>query len=230
MKTIGLLGGMSNESTTEYYKKINMLINEKVGGSTSAKIVLHSFDFGVISKLQSAGRWDELTDMLVEKAKNLKVCGADFICICANTMHLMAQDIENRVDIEVLHIASATANEIKKCGLKKVALLGTKYVMQGDFYIDILNKNGIEVVIPNEADMDEIHRIIFDELVVGNINDVSKQKYIEIIQRLQQDGVAGVVLGCTEIPLLVSQDDLSIPAFDTMDIHCKAICDKALKV
>ncbi len=228
MKTIGLLGGMSYESSSEYYKKINELVNKAMGDCTSAKIIMYSFDFEHISQLQNAGEWGKLTDLLAEKACDLARCGADFIAICTNTMHMMADDIEARAGVEVLHIAKATAQAINKEGIDKVALLGTKFTMTGDFYSGILNDSGVEVIIPCEADMDVVHDTIYNELVVGVISDESRCKFIEIIDRLKHRGAKGVVLGCTEIPLLIKQENVDIPVFDTMDIHCEAISRKAV--
>jgi aspartate racemase len=229
MKTIGLIGGMSWESTVEYYKIINELVTEKLGGIHSAKIIMHSFDFQEIEELQHSGKWDELTDLLVEKAILLKNAGADFIVICTNTMHLMADDIEKRANIKVVHIAEATGDAIINKKMNKVALLGTKFTMQKDFYKKVLkDKYNIQTIIPNEEDMQIIHDIIYNELVIGKITHESKTKYINIIEKLAKDGAEGVVLGCTEIPLLIKQDDVSIPIFDTTEIHSKYCVEQAL--
>jgi aspartate racemase len=227
MKTIGLLGGMSYESTVEYYKGINQHINKIMGGVSSAKIVMVSFDFEKISQLQHDEKWDELTDLMVQKSADLKMIGADLLAICTNTMHMMASDIETRASIPVLHIAKATADAIKEKGIKKVALLGTKFTMTGDFYRDVLNENGIDVMIPNEADMDVVHSTIYNELVVGKILSESRQKFCDIVKRLEACGAKGVVLGCTEIPLLLKQSDVTLPVFDTMGIHIAAISQLA---
>ncbi len=230
MKTIGLLGGMSWESSLEYYRIINEEIKLKLGESHSAKCVMFSFDFYDVETLQHKGDWDALTKEMVKQATNLKHAGAEFIVICTNTMHLMAPSIEQKTGLKVLHIANATGDAIRLKGLKKVALLGTKFTMEGDFYKSILEENhGIEVIIPTESDRQIIHDIIYKELVVGIINPESKLNYTEIIEKLALDGAEGVILGCTEIPLLIKQQDVSIPVFDTTDIHSKAAVEFALK-
>lgn len=230
MKTIGLLGGMSWESSLEYYRIINEEVKLKLGGSHSAKCIMFSFDFYDVEALQHKVEWDALTKEMVTQATNLKHAGAEFIVICTNTMHLMAPNIEQETGLKVLHIADATGKSIKLKGLKMVALLGTKFTMEGDFYKDILKENhGIEVIIPTEMDRQIIHDIIYEELVVGIINPESKLKYAEIIEKLAYNGAEGVILGCTEIPLLIKQQDVSIPVFDTTDIHSKAAVKFALE-
>lgn len=229
MKRIGLIGGMSWESTLEYYRIINEQIKSKLGKSNSADCILYSFNFQEIEELQHQGNWDELNKKMVQEALNLKKAGAKFIVICTNTMHLMASNIERETNLKVLHIASATANAINDKKINKILLLGTKFTMEGDFYKNILNENNIEVIIPEEEDRNTIHNIIYNELVRGIINKESKQKYIEIINKMKNKGIKGVVLGCTEIPLLISQKDLDISVFDTTSIHAKAAAEFSLK-
>ncbi len=223
MKTIGLIGGMSWESSLEYYRVINEETKLQLGDTHSAECLMYSFDFHYVDKLQHKGDWKKLTDEMVKQASNLKKAGAEFIVICTNTMHLMAGSIEEKTGLKVLHIADAAGEEIKRKGLTKVALLGTKFTMQGDFYKSVLReRHNIEVIVPNESDMMIIHNIIYKELILGKIDSLSKMKYVEIINKLQSEGAQGVILGCTEIPLLVKQEDVSIPVFDTATIHSKA--------
>ncbi|MBN2259895.1 MAG: aspartate/glutamate racemase family protein [Clostridiales bacterium] len=229
MKTAGLLRGMSWESTLEYYRIMNEEVKERLGGSHSTKLLMYSFDFKEIEDLQHAGKWKELTAEMVSKASNLKAAGADFIVICTNTMHLMASDIENETGLKVVHIAEATGEEIVKKGLRKVGLLGTRFTMEGDFYREIIkNKYGVEVIIPEEADRKIVHDIIYNELVKGIITQESKEKYVATIDKLSDRGAEGVILGCTEIPLLIKQDDVDIVVFDTTAIHSKAAVAYAL--
>jgi aspartate racemase len=183
---------------------------------------MNSFDFGEISKLQAEGRWDLLNDLMAEAGKSLEKGGATCILICANTMHLCIDAVRNVVGIPVIHIAEATAKQISKKQIKKVALLGTKYTMEKDFFKDILKSFGIETLIPNDENRNEIHRVIYDELAKGELNAVSKQNYIEIIKKQIERGAEGIILGCTEIPLLIKQEDVSVPVFDTTTIHATA--------
>ena len=229
MKTIGLIGGMSWESSLEYYRIINETVRERMGGHHSCDCLMYSVDFGIIEKLQHEGRWDELTRIMVEAALRLEQGGAEFIVICTNTMHRMATDIEFACRIPLLHIADATAEKILAQGLKKVALLGTRFTMEQDFYkVRIREKHGIEVLVPSPRDMETVHRVIYDELVMGNIRIESKNSYLEIIKRLADNGAEGVILGCTEIPLLVRQEDCAVPVFDTTRIHAEAAVDRAI--
>jgi aspartate racemase len=229
MKTIGLIGGMSWESSLEYYRIINEATKLKLGGFHSAKCLMYSVDFEEIETLQHQGKWDELTDVMVNSAEKLKNGGADFIVICTNTMHKMASDIEDRVGLKVLHIAEATGKEIRQKGLKKIGLLGTKFTMEQDFYKKVLKeKFNIDVVIPDEDEREIIHDVIYNELCKGIINEVSKEKYKKIIKTLASRGAEGVVLGCTEIPLLLNQDDVDLPVFDTTRIHAVSAVDFAL--
>jgi aspartate racemase len=230
LKKIGLIGGMSWESTALYYKIINEEVKKKLGGSHSAECLMYSFDFQEVEELQSAGKWDELTDIMVNWAIKLKEAGADFIVICANTMHLMAPAIEDKAKISVLHIADVTGRSVIKAGLKKVVLLGTKYVMEGTFYKDVLkNLHDVDVIVPSKENRQIIHDIIYSELIKGIISEKSKEKYIEIISELFSLGAEGVVLGCTEIPLLIKQEDFTSPVFNTTEIHSKAAVEYALK-
>jgi aspartate racemase len=223
MKTIGLIGGMSWESSVDYYRIINEETRNILGGSHSSKCLMYSFDFHEIEELQNKNSWEELTEEMVLQADNLKKAGADFIVICTNTMHIMAPDIEKRTGLKVLHIADVTGEEIKRKSIGKVALLGTKFTMEGSFYKKVLkDKHNIDIVIPNDEDREVIHNIIYNELVRGIIKDDSRQKYIKIIDKLVDKGAEGVVLGCTEIPLLIKQKDVSIPIFNTTEIHSKA--------
>lgn len=228
MKTVGLIGGMSWESTLEYYRIINEEVKNKLGGSHSAKCLIYSFDFNEVEILQHNNEWDKLTELMVSKANDLKKAGADFIAICANTMHLMANDIEKETNLKVVHIAEATAKEAISKNIKKVLLLGTKFTMEGTFYKNILNNNNIDVLIPNTEDRQFIHNVIYTELVRGIINEESKTKFLSIINNFKEVGVEGVVLGCTEIPLLIKQKDLDIVVFDTTEIHSIAIAEFAL--
>lgn len=226
---MGLLAGMSWESSLEYYRIINEETKRILGGSHSSKCLMYSFDFQEIERLQNEGNWEELTHQMVFQANNLKVAGADFIVICTNTMHLMAVDIELGTGLKVLHIADATGRAIKEKAIKKVALLGTRFTMEGDFYKNVLEKYNIEVIIPGEEDRKTVHNIIYNELILGKINDVSRQKYVEIINRLASKGAKGVVLGCTEIPLLIKQKDVEINVFDTTELHAKEAVKYALE-
>ncbi|MBP2652314.1 MAG: aspartate racemase [Firmicutes bacterium] len=230
MKTIGLIGGLSWESSVVYYRLINELVREKLGGTHSAKSIMYSVDFADFEKLQHQGEWDKLTELMIAAGLRLKNGGADFIVICTNTMHKMADAVESQVGIPVLHIADAAAAEVKKRGLRKVALLGTKFTMEEDFYKDRLAKNhGIEVVIPVQAEREVIHSVIYRELVLGKTLESSRNQFVKIIQNGQKLGAEGVVLGCTEIPLLISQKDSNIPIFDTTQIHAAAAVEFALK-
>mgnify|MGYP000895200017 FL=1 len=229
MKTIGLIGGMSWESTVTYYQVINETIKKQLGGLHSAKCILYSVDFDEIEKYQVSREWDKSADVLSEAAQALERAGADYIVICTNTMHKVAPEIGRRIHIPILHIADMTAAELQKQGVKKVGLLGTKYTMRQDFYKNILIEQGIEVVIPNDADVDVVNQIIYDELCLGKISEQSKDIYLDIIMKLAQDGAQGIILGCTEIGLLVRQSDTDIPLFDTTLIHAEQAALKSLE-
>jgi len=229
LKTIGLIGGMSWESSLEYYRIINETTKFKLGGLHSAQCLMYSVDFEEIEVLQHENKWNELTDIMVDAAEKLKYGGADFIIICTNTMHKMADDIEDKVGIKVLHIAEATGEKIIQKGMKKVGLLGTKFTMEQDFYKKVLkDKFNIDVVIPNENERAIVHDVIYNELCKGIINEGSKDKYMNIINNLASNGAEGIVLGCTEIPLLIKQKDVNIPVFDTTTIHAISAVEFAL--
>ena len=219
MKTIGLIGGMSWESTVTYYKIINEVINEKLGGFHSGKIILYSVDFHEIEKCQANGEWNKSAEILLHAAHSLERGGADFILICTNTMHKVADKIQNNISIPILHIAEVTADELKSKKISRVALLGTQYTMEQDFYKDKLKENGIDVIVPNEKDREIINSTIYNELCLGVISKKSKNKFLSIISQLRKEKIQGVILGCTEIGLLINQNDTDIPLFDTTVIH-----------
>lgn len=228
MKTIGLLGGMSWESTLTYYKVINETIKERLGGLHSAKCILYSVDFEEIRQCQSSGDWQKSAEILKDAALALERAGADFVVICTNTMHKIIPDIQDQIGIPFIHIAEVTAEAIKQQKLNCVALLGTKYTMEQDFYKQVLSKHGIEVVIPEEKERELIDDVIFGELCLGQIKPESKRAYLEIMERLQHAGAQGMILGCTEIGLLVTQEDIEVPVFDTALIHAQAVALAAL--
>ena len=219
MKTIGLIGGMSWESTITYYQIVNEKIKEKLGGFHSAKILLYSVDFAEFEKNMTNSDWDKITSDLTEAAKNLEKAGADYILICTNTMHKVAPQIQSKIKIPILHIADLTAEELLKKSIKKVALLGTKYTMEQDFYKNRIIEKGIEVLIPDDADRILVNQTIYEELCLGVISPVSKKTFLEIMDKLAAQGAEGVILGCTEIGLLVNQQDTEVPLFDTTFIH-----------
>ena len=229
MKTIGLIGGMSWESTMTYYQIINETIKNRLGGLHSAKCILYSVDFDEIEKYQTRGEWDKSADVLSEAAQALERAGADYIVICTNTMHKVVPEIGRRIHIPILHIADMTAVQLKKQGIRKVGLLGTKYTMQQDFYKNILIRQGIEVIVPNDDDVDVVNRVIYDELCLGKIFEKSKAAYLDIIHKLARNGAQGIILGCTEIGLLIQQSDTDIPLFDTTRIHAKQAALKSLE-
>ncbi len=230
MKTIGLLGGMSWESSLVYYKIVNEKIKEKLGGHHSCECVMYSVDFDPIMKLQHEGKWDELTKLMIEAAKKIENGGAEMLSICTNTMHKMYDDIQNNISIPVLHIADATAEAIKENNISTVALLGTRFTMEQEFYKGrLLEKHGIKVLTPEGNDLELVHNIIYNELVLGEIKDESRKIYQQIIENLAQKGAKGVILGCTEIPLLIKQKDVSIAVFDTTTIHAEKTVEFAIK-
>jgi aspartate racemase len=230
MKTIGLVGGMSWESSVEYYRIINETIKARLGGFHSAKSVLYSVDFAEIETLQHQGEWLETAQILSRAAASLEAAGADFIVLCTNTMHKVAAEIESAVGIPLLHIADATARQVSSRGLKKIGLLGTRFTMEEDFYKGRLTqKHGLEVLVPDAADREIVHRVIYQELVVGRVEPSSRRQFVRIIERLAGEGAEGVILGCTEIGLLVKEGDSPIPLFDTTRIHAEAAVDLALK-
>lgn len=229
MKTIGLLGGMSWESSLEYYRIINQRVKERLGGLHSAKCLLYSVDFQEIETLQHQGLWDEAGRLLGEAARALQRGGADFLMICTNTMHKVAPVVQQQISIPLLHIADPTAKSVLSQGIRKIGLLGTRFTMQEDFYKGkLVHDHGLTVLTPTDTDMDMIHQVIFEELCLGLVRDISKKKYIAVIKRLEAAGAEGVILGCTEIGLLVKDQDCSIPLFDTTVIHAEAAVDDAL--
>ncbi|AUA37510.1 Asp/Glu racemase [Clostridioides difficile] len=219
MKTIGLIGGMSWESTITYYQVINTVIKERLGGLHSSKCILYSVDFQEIEECQSSGNWEKSAKILADAAIKLQEAGADFIVICTNTMHKVSDKIQESIHIPLLHIADVTATVLREKEIKKVALLGTKYTMEQDFYKNVIINNGIEVLIPNEEDRIIVNDTIFNELCLGIISESSKKAFLSIIDKLGKQGAEGVILGCTEIGLLIKQNDTSIPLFDTTVIH-----------
>ncbi|HBF4246061.1 TPA: aspartate/glutamate racemase family protein [Clostridioides difficile] len=219
MKTIGLIGGMSWESTITYYQVINTVIKERLGGLHSSKCILYSVDFQEIEECQSSGNWEKSAKILADAAIKLQEAGADFIVICTNTMHKVLDKIQESIHIPLLHIADVTATVLREKEIKKVALLGTKYTMEQDFYKNVIINNGIEVLIPNEEDRIIVNDTIFNELCLGIISESSKKAFLSIIDKLGKQGAEAVILGCTEIGLLIKQNDTSIPLFDTTVIH-----------
>ncbi len=228
MKTIGLIGGISWLSTIDYYRLLNQKINERLGGVHSAQILLSSVNFDEVKRLTLADDWNGLADMMSREAKRLEQAGADFILIGANTMHNIADAVQASINIPLIHIAEEAGKEIVKLQLKKVALLGTKYTMQLDFYKNKLAEQGIETIIPNEADIEYINTAIYDEMGKGIFLPERKQGFIRIINQLKEQGAEGVILGCTEIPILIQQNDSPIPVFDTTAIHVNAAVNVAL--
>lgn len=229
MRTIGLIGGMSWESTLSYYRIINQAVNDRLGGLHSARLVLYSVEFQELERLQHAGAWDEACEILVDAACALQSAGADFLAICSNTMHKVAGELQCRVSLPLLHIADATAEAVNALNLRRVGLLGTRFTMEEDFYRDRLKeRHGLEVLCPGDDDRNTVHRVIFDELCQGQVHAASALKYKEIIERLVERGAEGVILGCTEISMLVKTADAAVPLFDTTDIHARAVAHRAM--
>ncbi|MCB1666190.1 MAG: aspartate/glutamate racemase family protein [Pseudomonadales bacterium] len=228
MKTIGLLGGMSWESTQSYYRALNEGVKAALGGLHSAKIVMVSVDFAEIEALQHAGRWDETAVILGDAAVAVESAGADFLLICTNTMHKVAQQVQAQIGIPLLHIADATADVLEAHGIARVGLLGTRFTMEEAFYRERLEARGIEVLIPEQAERDLVHRVIYEELCLGRIEQASKSAYLDIVQALARKGAQGVILGCTEIALLIQQADTEVPLFDTTAIHARSAVEWAL--
>jgi aspartate racemase len=229
MKTIGLIGGMSWESSIEYYRIINEVTKARLGGLHSAPSVMVSVDFAAIEVMQRQGAWQEAAEAMIAAAQAVERGGADFVVLCTNTMHKAADDIQAHIDIPFLHIADATAQTVRQCGLRRVGLLGTRFTMEEDFYKRrLVESYGLDVIVPGHDERDIVHRVIYDELCAGEIRLASKLRYISIIERLVTAGAEGVILGCTEIGLLVSQDDSPVPLFDTTRIHAEAAVAYAL--
>jgi aspartate racemase len=229
MKTIGLIGGMSWESSAHYYALLNRLVKERLGGFHSARVLLHSVDFGEVEPRQRADRWDELGALLNGAALALERGGADFIVVCANTMHKVADALMAGVRIPLLHIADVTAAQVQAAGVRRVGLLGTRYTMEQDFYRRRLaERHGLEVLVPDAADRAEVNRVIFEELVLGRVEASSRARYQEVVGRLARAGAQGVIAGCTEIGMLLSPSDVPLPLFDTTELHARAAAELAL--
>jgi aspartate racemase len=229
MKTIGLIGGMSWESSAEYYRIINEMTRTKLGGLHSAKSIMISVDFAEIEALQDHGRWQEAAHLMVAAAQGIEQAGADFVVICTNTMHKLADEIQANIHIPILHIADATAQRVKATGLRKIGLLGTRYTMEQDFYKGrLINKYGLEVITPDGPDREIIHRVIYNELCLGIVKPESRERYLQIMDKLVHAGAEGIILGCTEIELLVRETDSPVPLFPTAKIHAIAAVEYAL--
>lgn len=229
MKTIGLMGGMSWESTAYYYKLINEGVRSRLGGLHSAKIIIYSVEFAEIEKYQSAGQWEKCGDILSRAAKSLEAAGADLILLGTNTLHKVAAQIESAVNIPLVHIADATAREIKNCGVRKAGLLGTKYTLTEDFYKQRMTDRGIDVLIPEREDIEAVNDIIFRELCVGEIKAESRKRLCGVIDSLMSHGAGGVILGCTELGLIIQPEDSPVPIFDTTVIHARRAVELALE-
>lgn len=230
MKTLGLLGGMSWESTVPYYRQINETVKERLGGLHSARLLLYSVDFADIERLQHAGDWEQAGRVLGEAARGLRLGGAELLVICTNTMHKVAAQVEAISGLPLLHIADPTGAAIRAAGLQRVALLGTRFTMEQDFYRQRLSeRHGLEVLVPDADERERVHRVIYDELCLGTIRDASRQAYREIIAGLVARGAQGVILGCTEIGLLIGADDVEVPVFDTAALHARAAALAAIE-
>ncbi|MEA5049511.1 MAG: aspartate/glutamate racemase family protein [Eubacteriales bacterium] len=228
MKTVGLIGGMSWESTIPYYQILNEAVKKQLGGLHSAKILLYSVDFYEIEACMSRGDWDAAARLLGDVAERLEHAGADLILICTNTLHKVAPQVQQRIHVPLVHIAEAAADALLEKNIRKVALLGTKYTMTQEFYRDVLQKRGIEVLIPEGEDIDLVNRVIFEELCLGIVNDSSKREYLRIIRTMEKRGASALLLGCTELGLILSQNDVTLPLFDTTVIHAKKASDLSL--
>jgi aspartate racemase len=225
LKTVGLIGGMSWESTALYYRQINLAVQQRLGGLHSAKLLLLSVDFHEIEVLQRAGDWAAAGAILADAARRLETAGADFLLLCTNTMHTVADTIQQAVRIPLLHIADPTAQAIQQAGLTRIGLLGTRFTMEQDFYVERLRQQGLQVVLPGPADRDTVHRIIFEELCLGQLHETSRQHYRRIMANLVEQGAQGIILGCTEITLLVGAVDAMVPLFDTTALHASAAAE-----
>jgi aspartate racemase len=225
MKTVGIIGGMSWESTSTYYKRLNQLINKRIGGLHSAEILLASLDFAPIEEMQSKGDWDAAAHALITKARQLEKAGAESIVIATNTMHKVAPQVEDAVKLPLLHIVDAVADHLRQNNVNQAGLLGTRFTMQQPFYKERLEKQNIKVLIPGESDGNTVDNIIFKELCHGQFTDSARKQYLRIIEDLAAQGAQGVILGCTEIGLLVQQEHSALPLFDTTELHCRAIAD-----
>lgn len=229
MKTIGIIGGMSWESSARYYAIINRAVRNRLGPSHSASILLHSLDFGPIAALQAQGEWDELGEIMADSARALEAGGADCVLIATNTMHKLAEAVEEACDLPLIHIADCTADAVCEKGITRIALLGTAFTMEQRFYRERLEEHhGLEVIVPGSPDRETVHRVIYEELIGGEVLDQSREAYRDIIARLVEEGAQGVILGCTEIGLLIDQSDSPAPIFDTTQLHALAAADFAL--
>jgi aspartate racemase len=229
LKTIGLIGGMSWESSLEYYRIINETTQARLDGLHSAKSILYSVNFADIEVLQRQDRWEEAAGRMIAAGQSLERAGADFIVLCTNTMHKLAEQLQANIGIPLLHIADATSEKVKEIGIKRVGLLGTRFTMEHDFYKSrLIDKDGLEVITPEKADRVVVHRIIYDELCLGIVNRASREQYLAIIERLVLAGVEGIILGCTEIELLFREGDISVSLFPTTKIHAIAAVEYAL--
>ncbi|HMB22624.1 MAG TPA: aspartate/glutamate racemase family protein [Anaerolineales bacterium] len=229
MKTIGLIGGMSWESSLEYYRIVNETTKSKLGGLHSANCIMYSVDFAEVEELQHQDRWEEAAQLMIEAAQSLERAGADFVVLCTNTMHKLADQIQSNIGIPFLHIADATAQKIQDAGLRKIGLLGTRFTMEHDFYKGrLIDKFGLDVLVPDHEDREMIHRVIYDELCLGVVKQASREQYIRVMEKLVQAGAEGIILGCTEIELLVHDGDSQVPLFPTTMIHAVAAVEYAL--
>ena len=229
MRTVGLFGGMSWESSLTYYQRINTLVKERLGGLHSARLVLYSVDFQVIETLQRGGRWDEAGQLLADAGRALRAAGAECLLICTNTMHKVAETVESSAGLPLLHIADTTGDAIRAAGLGRIGLLGTRFTMEEAFYRERLReRHGIDVIPPEEADRARVHAIIYEELCLGRLLDTSRAELLAIVDRLAAQGAQGVVLGCTELPLLVQPAQCALPLFDTTELHARAAVEFAL--
>ncbi|QNN51833.1 aspartate/glutamate racemase family protein [Nocardioides mesophilus] len=228
MKTIGLIGGMSWESSIEYYRLINEEVRRRLGGLHSAECVMYSVDFADIEAMQAEGRWDDAGSRLAEVARRLELAGADFLVLCTNTMHKVADAVENAVSVPLLHLGDTTADAVLRAGVQRVGLLGTGFTMEQEFYRDRLASHGLDVSVPGPEDRDLVHRVIYDELCLGVVRDESRRAYQQVIGRLIDAGAQGIILGCTEIELLIGQEHVAVPVFPTTRLHAEAAVAAAL--
>jgi aspartate racemase len=228
MKTIGLIGGMSWESSIEYYRLVNELVRQSLGGLHSAECVMYSVDFAEIEAMQVQGRWEDAGQRLADVAQRLEAGGADFLVLCTNTMHKVADTVEQAVSVPLLHLGDTTATAVIAAGVRRVGLLGTGFTMSQSFYRDRLASHGLDVIIPDAQDQELVHRVIYDELCVGLVRDQSRQGYQDVIERLINRGAEGIILGCTEIELLIGQEHVDVPVFPTTRLHAQAAVHAAL--
>lgn len=229
MKRLGLIGGMSWESTAVYYRRLNELARERLGGQHSADLVMVSFDFAPIAAMQAAGEWDQATAVMIAAARRLEAAGAKALMICANTMHRMAPEVEAAVAVPLIHIADVTAAEVRRAGVSRPLLLATRFTMEQAFYRERLKAGGVAAIIPNETERARLHAIIYDELIQGRIEPASRDAFVAVVARaVAEEGADSAILGCTEFDLLVGPGDLPVPTFDTTDIHARAAMDFAL--